>query len=132
MSTFASSPRGVITRRRPGSRPRSCRWLFGCAVALVTSSSLGCATAPLRFKDEPIVWRVDDAHDICARMKYRGDSLTQAAEEVLLKVVPEMGGDGGAIALDRDGNIALPFNTEGMYRGWIKPDGSRGVAIFRD
>lgn len=72
------------------------------------------------------------AHDICARMKYRGDTLAQAAEEVLLKVVPEMGGDGGAIALDKDGNISMPFSTEGMYRGWIKPDGSRGVAIFKD
>jgi beta-aspartyl-peptidase (threonine type) len=72
------------------------------------------------------------AHDICARMMYRGDSLAQAAEEVLLKVVPEMGGDGGVVALDRDGNVSLPFNTEGMYRGWIRPDGSRGVAIFSD
>lgn len=72
------------------------------------------------------------AHDICARMTYRGDSLQQAADAVLLQVVPEMGGDGGAIAIDKDGNIAMPFNTEGMYRGWIKPDGSRGVAIFRD
>jgi beta-aspartyl-peptidase (threonine type) len=43
-----------------------------------------------------------------------------------------MGGDGGAIALDRDGNVSLPFNTEGMYRGWIKPSGERGVAIFKD
>ena len=34
--------------------------------------------------------------------------------------------------LDRDGNVAAPFNTSGMYRGWIKPDGSRGTAIFRD
>jgi len=72
------------------------------------------------------------AHDICARVKYRGDSISAAAEEVLMKVVPEMGGDGGAIALDKDGNISLPFNTEGMYRGWIKPDGSWGVAIFKD
>lgn len=72
------------------------------------------------------------AHDICARVKYRGDSLSEAAEEVLLNVVPNMGGDGGAIALDRDGNISMPFSTEGMYRGWIKPDGSRGVAIFKD
>jgi beta-aspartyl-peptidase (threonine type) len=72
------------------------------------------------------------AHDICARMKYRGDSLAEAAEEVLLKVVPDMGGDGGAIALDKDGNVSMPFNTEGMYRGWIKPDGERGVAIFKD
>ena len=72
------------------------------------------------------------AHDICARVKYRGDSISVAAEEVLMRVVPDMGGDGGAIALDKDGNISLPFNTEGMYRGWIKPDGSRGVAIFKD
>lgn len=72
------------------------------------------------------------AHDICARMKYRGDSLKDAADEVMLKVVPEMGGDGGAIAIDKEGNIAMPFNTEGMYRGWVKPDGSRGVAIFKD
>ena len=72
------------------------------------------------------------AHDICARVKYRGDSISVAAEDVLMRVVPDMGGDGGAIALDKDGNISLPFNTEGMYRGWIKPDGSRGVAIFKD
>ena len=36
-------------------------------------------------------------------------------------VVPALGGDGGAIALDRDGNIAMPFNTSGMYRGWMQP-----------
>jgi L-asparaginase / beta-aspartyl-peptidase len=72
------------------------------------------------------------AHDICARVAYRGDTLAAAAEEVVDRIVPGAGGDGGAIALDRDGNIAMPFNTSGMYRGWIKPDGSRGVAIFRD
>jgi len=71
------------------------------------------------------------AHDICARVAYRGDSLADAAEEVVNQVVPAAGGDGGAIALDADGNIAMPFNTSGMYRGWIRPDGSRGVAIFR-
>jgi beta-aspartyl-peptidase (threonine type) len=72
------------------------------------------------------------AHDICARVAYRGDSLAVAAEEVINKIVPAMGGDGGAIALDKDGNIAMPFNTTGMFRGWIKPDGSRGTAIFVD
>jgi beta-aspartyl-peptidase (threonine type) len=72
------------------------------------------------------------AHDICARVAYRGDSLATAAEEVVDRIVPEAGGDGGAIALDKDGNIATPFNTSGMYRGWVKPDGTRGVAIFRD
>jgi beta-aspartyl-peptidase (threonine type) len=71
-------------------------------------------------------------HDICARMAYRGDTLAAAAEEVVNRVVPALGGDGGAIALDKQGNIAMPFNTSGMYRGWIKPDGSRGTAVFRD
>ena len=71
------------------------------------------------------------AHDICARVAYRGDALAVAAEEVVNKVVPALGGDGGAIALDRDGNIAMPFNTSGMYRAWIKSDGSRGTAVFR-
>jgi beta-aspartyl-peptidase (threonine type) len=72
------------------------------------------------------------AHDICARVAYRGDALSVAADEVINKIVPAHGGDGGAIALDRDGNIAMPFNTSGMYRAWRKPDGSRGTAIYRD
>ena len=72
------------------------------------------------------------AHDICARVAYRGDPLAEAADAVINGVVPQLGGDGGAIALDSAGNIALPFNTSGMYRGWVKPDGSRGTAVFRD
>lgn len=76
--------------------------------------------------------RATVAHDICARVEYRGDSLNTAADAVVMHVVPELGGDGGVIALDKDGNIALPFNTEGMYRGWIKPNGERGVAIFKE
>ena len=72
------------------------------------------------------------AHDICARVAYRGDSLAKAAGDVVNRVVPAAGGDGGAIALDRDGNIAMPFNTGTMYRAWVRPDGSRGVAIFED
>ena len=72
------------------------------------------------------------AHDIAARMAYRGDSLQAATDAVILGAVPELGGDGGAIALDRDGHMAMVFNTSGMYRGWIRPDGSRGTAIFRE
>ena len=72
------------------------------------------------------------AHDICARVAYRGDALVDAAEEVVNRVVTAAGGDGGAIALDVDGNIAMPFNSGTMYRAWIRPDGSRGVAIFED
>ena len=72
------------------------------------------------------------AHDICARVAYRGDALAVAADAAVNGEVVKLGGDGGAIALDREGNIAMPFNTSGMYRAWIKPDGSRGTAVFRD
>ncbi len=72
------------------------------------------------------------AHDIAARMAYRGDSLAQAAEDVVNGEVVRLGGDGGAIAIDHAGNIAMPFNTPGMYRGWVRTDGSRGTAIFAD
>ncbi|MDQ3288424.1 MAG: isoaspartyl peptidase/L-asparaginase [Pseudomonadota bacterium] len=72
------------------------------------------------------------AHDICARVAYRGDSLQAAADEVVNRIVPAAGGDGGAIALDRDGNIAMPFNSGSMFRGWINPDGSRGTAIHEE
>jgi beta-aspartyl-peptidase (threonine type) len=70
------------------------------------------------------------AHDICARVAYRGDRLVDAAEAVVNGEVVRLGGDGGAIALDVEGNIAMPFNTAGMYRAWVNPDGSRGTAIF--
>ena len=70
------------------------------------------------------------AHDIAARMAYGGVTLAAAADAVILQRVPELGGDGGAIAVDRDGNITMPFSTVGMYRGWIATDGSRGTAIF--
>ncbi len=76
--------------------------------------------------------RANVAHDICARVAYAETALATAANHVVNHVVPELGGDGGVIALDRDGNITMPFSTSGMYRGWINPDGSRGTAIFRN
>lgn len=74
--------------------------------------------------------RLDVAHDICARLAYRGDSLADAANTVVMERVPALGGDGGVIAIDSEGNIAMPFNTSGMYRAWIDRDGHRGTAIF--
>ncbi|WP_082576656.1 MULTISPECIES: isoaspartyl peptidase/L-asparaginase [unclassified Lysobacter] len=76
--------------------------------------------------------RYNAAHDICARVAYRGDSLQAAADEVINKLIPAAGGDGGAIALDREGHIAMPFNSGSMFRGWVKPDGSRGTAIHEE
>jgi beta-aspartyl-peptidase (threonine type) len=71
------------------------------------------------------------AHDISALMEYGGRSLRQAAELVLEKV-GRLGGGGGLIAIDRGGRIAMPFNTTGMYRGFIGPEGQPRVMIFRD
>jgi beta-aspartyl-peptidase (threonine type) len=72
------------------------------------------------------------AHDICARVAYRGDSIEAAAKAVVMDVVPALGGDGGVIALDAKGNYAMPFNTQGMYRGTIDADGKVTIAIFAD
>ncbi|WP_306582258.1 isoaspartyl peptidase/L-asparaginase [Dokdonella sp.] len=72
------------------------------------------------------------AHDICARVAYARQPLAKAADEVVMKLIPQLGGDGGAIALDAKGNIAMPFNTDGMYRGWVDKSGKVHVAIFKD
>jgi beta-aspartyl-peptidase (threonine type) len=74
--------------------------------------------------------RATVAHDISALMEYRGMKLQAAAQSVLDKVA-KLGGTGGVIAIDRDGNIALPFNTSGMYRGHVDPDGKFVIEIYR-
>jgi L-asparaginase / beta-aspartyl-peptidase len=58
--------------------------------------------------------------------------LKRAAAEVINQEIPAMGGNGGAIALDADGQISIPFNTDGMYRGWIGTDGTPHVALYGD
>ena len=72
------------------------------------------------------------AYDICARMRHTGQSLAEAADTVINHVLVEAGGDGGVIAVDADGNIAMPFNTAGMYRAAVRTDGSVEVSIYRD
>jgi beta-aspartyl-peptidase (threonine type) len=71
------------------------------------------------------------AHDICARMAYRGDSVGKAADAALAEVA-KLGGNGGVIVLDARGNAALPFNSGGMYRGTIDADGKVSVAIYAE
>jgi beta-aspartyl-peptidase (threonine type) len=72
------------------------------------------------------------ASDIAARMKYRGDSLKKAATEVLAGLPKIPGGAGGLIALDRQGNVALPYSTNGMYRGTITQSGKIWMAIYEE
>jgi beta-aspartyl-peptidase (threonine type) len=74
--------------------------------------------------------RATVGHDISALMDYRGMSLKEAAQAVLDKVA-RLGGSGGLIAIDRQGNITLPFNTSGMYRGYVDPNGKFVVEIYK-
>ena len=72
------------------------------------------------------------AYDICALMKYQEKSLSDAADEVVKKKLVDMGGGGGVIAVDRQGNIAMPFNTSGMYRASINAEGTVYIGIYGD
>ncbi len=76
--------------------------------------------------------RVSAAREICQRMGMLGETAAQAGQAVINDEIPRMGGDGGAIVLGADGSVATPFNTEGMYRGWIGADGVPHVAIYAD
>lgn len=70
------------------------------------------------------------AKSISDLMEYKGLGVAEASKIVLDKV-GKMGGDGGLIALDKKGNIAMPFNTEGMYRGAVTADGKIEVQIYK-
>ncbi|MDW3193028.1 MAG: isoaspartyl peptidase/L-asparaginase [Cytophagales bacterium] len=70
------------------------------------------------------------AHDISARMLYQGQTLQQATHEVIMERMPAMGGRGGLIGVDKQGNVVLPFNTKGMYRGFKSYIGEEFVGIF--
>src|SRR5207248_7350006 len=71
------------------------------------------------------------AHEISALIEDGGLLLRDAAERALAHA-EKLGGTGGLIAVDKNGNIALPFNTSGMYRGFLREDGTFAVDIYRD
>ena len=76
--------------------------------------------------------RLAVAHDISAMMEYAGLSLQQAADSAVMQKLPRLGGDGGVIALDRNGNISMTFNTEGMYRGYIRSMGEAKTFLYNN
>jgi L-asparaginase / beta-aspartyl-peptidase len=71
------------------------------------------------------------AHDICARMRYGGRGLGEAAREVIFMELPALGGEGGVIAIDARGEIAMEFNSEGMFRASRKADEETRIAVYR-
>jgi beta-aspartyl-peptidase (threonine type) len=72
------------------------------------------------------------AYDISALMKYKGLSLSVAADEVINQKLDAIGAGGGIIAVDKNGNIAMTFNTAGMYRGYVTSEGKSEVLIYND
>ncbi|WP_228852772.1 isoaspartyl peptidase/L-asparaginase family protein [Aegicerativicinus sediminis] len=72
------------------------------------------------------------AHDISALMEYKGMSLKDAAHTVIHEKVAGLGGDGGIVGVDKDGNIAMEFNTEGMYRASMDDQGKLVIEIYKD
>ena len=72
------------------------------------------------------------AHDISALMEYKGMNLNDAAHEVIHKKVGDLGGDGGIVAVDKNGNVAMEFNTAGMYRAMMNDNGELTIAIYND
>ncbi len=72
------------------------------------------------------------AHEICARKRHASQSLAQAADGVIMQDLVEVEGSGGVIAIDADGNVAMPFNTEGMYRGLRMSDARLDIRIYKD
>jgi beta-aspartyl-peptidase (threonine type) len=72
------------------------------------------------------------AHDISAMMEYGGKSLNEAAREVIQQKVPAIGGDGGIVAIDKNGNVSMEFNTAGMYRAHMNASGELYIGIYKE
>lgn len=76
--------------------------------------------------------RIGVARDIAALMEYQAMPIQKAADRVIKEKLQKLGGDGGIIAIDKFGNMAISFNSEGMYRAYIAADGKAVVEIYKD
>ena len=89
-----------------------------------------CAVSCTGHGEYFIRWAV--AHDISAMMEYKGVDLKTASEAVINDKLVKVKGSGGAICVDKYGNVSLPFNSAGMYRGFVKANGERSIAIYKE
>lgn len=119
----AATSTGGMTNKRPG-RVGDTPLIGAGTYADNRTAAISCTGTGEVFM------RVAAAYDICARMAYAGVSLDEAARHVVTKVLPPLGGRGGLIAVDAQGNLSLPFNTEGMYRGYARVGEAPHTAIF--
>lgn len=89
-----------------------------------------CAVSATGHGEFFIRWTV--AHDISALMEYKGLTLKDASELVVNDKLVKAGGSGGVICVDNKGNVSMPFNSEGMFRGFATADGKTGVFIYKE
>ncbi len=120
----AATSTGGLTAKLPG-RVGDCP-LFGAGT---WADNASCAVSCTGQGEVFIRWAA--AHEIAARMRHRGEALAVAAEAVVAELATA-GGGGGLVAVDAAGNVVLPFNTSGMYRGRIGADGVAWTGIYRE
>jgi beta-aspartyl-peptidase (threonine type) len=89
-----------------------------------------CAVSGTGHGEYFIRWTV--AHDISALMEYKGLTLKEASELVVNVKLVKAGGSGGVISVDKSGNVSMPFNSTGMFRGFATADGKEGIYIYKD
>jgi L-asparaginase / beta-aspartyl-peptidase len=89
-----------------------------------------CAVSATGHGEYFIRWTV--AHDISALMEYKGLTLSEASGFVVNDKLVKAGGSGGVICVDKSGNISMPFNSAGMFRGFATADGKEGIFIYKD
>ena len=89
-----------------------------------------CAVSGTGHGEYFIRWTV--AHDISALMEYKGLNLKEASDLVVNDKLVKAGGSGGVICVDKSGNISMPFNSSGMFRGFATADGKEGIFIYKD
>ncbi|MEG1455901.1 MAG: isoaspartyl peptidase/L-asparaginase, partial [Comamonas sp.] len=116
---------GGLTAKRPGRVGDSA--VIGAGIY---ANDLSCAVVATGTGEHFI--RTAAAHDVHARMLYRGQSLQEAAPDVVFGELLRIGGRGGMIAVDAQGEVSMPFNTAGMYRGVQRQGEAACTAIFQD
>jgi len=119
----AATSTGGMTNKRPGRVGDS------PIVGAGTYAKNGVCAVSATGHGEYFI-RAVAAHHVCAAVEYRGLTLTQAVHELLHHVLRGLGGDGGLIAIDREGRIVMDFSTEGMFRGARTAAGHREIAIY--
>ncbi|WP_024972973.1 isoaspartyl peptidase/L-asparaginase family protein [Ralstonia pickettii] len=118
----ATSTGGVTNKKvgRVGDTPIVGAGCFANNVAAVSCTGTG-----------EMFIRAVAAYDVAAQMEYAGKSLADATDDVVMRKLMAINGRGGLIAVDAKGNVALPFNTEGMYRGFARGAQAPVVSIYR-